>query len=205
MSAVRGSKKIMKKIQIEDIEATDLGTNNYSSGMSAIVFDHKTTTVEQVTKLPNVFLHPLVKPDTLDIFAVYGTAEQFDVFYKHCVESYAAKEAFAKFGIPENEDAETWSKVHAFCEEIINNFVPWYEKSKPTGLYIGKNPKMEASLLMHPYHDAPDKFIVASGTLEQMKKTKASDYPEAIIISGKHQVAPCYDNAYLFKEEYTEI
>lgn len=117
----------MKKIQIEGIEAIDLGTNNFSDGMNALLFNSETTTVEQVVKLPNVFLHPLVKPDTVDIFAVSGTKEQFEIFYKHCVESYAAKEAFAKFGIPENEDTETWSKVHAFCEEIINNFVPWYK------------------------------------------------------------------------------
>lgn len=115
----------MKTI-IEGYAVDNFGSNNYSYGMEAIVFNHKEVTVKEVEKLPNIFLHPICKPNSLEIFALLGTQEQFAKFYKSAVSSYAAKAAFDKYGMPENEDRGTWNLIHSYVEDVEADFVPWY-------------------------------------------------------------------------------
>lgn len=117
----------MKTISIQGIEATNFGSNNYSHGMEAIIFDARKTNVEEIKKLDNVFLHPTIKPNSMEIFAVLGTKEQFAKFYNSAKDSYCAKKAVDRFGLPKSDDRETWNKLHQYEEELNSNFKAWYE------------------------------------------------------------------------------
>ena len=120
----------MEKLTINGHVADNLGSNNYSHGMEVIVFSPTTTTIEQVKELPNVFLHPRIKPDAEDIFALLGTQEQFDEFFRSAKQSYCSKEAIRRCGgIPEEDDDNTWDKIHQLEEKLWDSFKPWYEKS----------------------------------------------------------------------------
>ena len=102
----------------------NFGSNNYSHGMEAIVFNPKDVSVREVEKLTNVFLHPTVEPNSLEIFALMGTAEQFNSFYRDAVSSYCAKKAFDKFGYPTTD--EGWTDLNRYAEDEEFDFVPWY-------------------------------------------------------------------------------
>lgn len=117
----------MKKEIIGDLLATNYGSNNYSCGMEAIVFNAMLTTIERVKGLPNVFLHPTVESNKLDIFALKGNQVQFKEFYESAKASHCAKKAFDKFGMPEMDDTETWNKLHDYIEELKKEFKAWYE------------------------------------------------------------------------------
>ena len=118
----------MKKITINGHVADNFGSNNYSHGMEAIVFSPTTTTIEQVKALPNVFLHPTVTPNSYEIFALLGTQEQFDEFFKSAKEAYCSKEAVQRCGgIPEYDDQDAWTKIHNLEDKLWDGFKPWYE------------------------------------------------------------------------------
>ena len=117
----------MKTIQIGGYTAQNFGSNNYSHEMEAIIFNPKDITPEQVKSLPNVFLHPTCEPNSMEIFALLGTKEQFDSFYKSEKSSYCSKKAVDKFGLPKYDDRETWNKLHAYEKELESSFKAWYE------------------------------------------------------------------------------
>ena len=114
----------MNKIEINGHKATDFGTNNYSCGMRAIIFNPNEVTIEEVKELPGVFLHPTVRPNSLEIFALLGTDEQFIEFYNSAVESHCSKQAFRELGNP--TDKEGWKKLSNHVDELKSSFIPWY-------------------------------------------------------------------------------
>lgn len=116
----------MKTIEIQGHKCTNFGSNNYSHGMEAVVFNPKDLTAKEVAALPGVFLHPTCKPNSLEIFALLGTQEQFKKFYKSAVEQYASNKAIKEFGMPEHSDRDTWGKIHKLIEELEESFKPWY-------------------------------------------------------------------------------
>lgn len=117
----------MTKIEINGFEATSFGTNNYSCNMEAIVFNHEKYTVKQVQALPNVFLHPTCKPNSLEIFALLGKKEDMDVFYTQCIESEMTKEAVKEMGgFPPIADTDSWDKLNGIKEDKVYDFIPWY-------------------------------------------------------------------------------
>lgn len=116
----------MNTIIISGHTANNFGSNNYSYDMEAIVFNHKDITVREVEKLPNVFLHPTVEPNSLEIFALLGTKEQFDKFYASAVATHCSKKAIDKFGMPDYSDRDAWNELNSYRKDLESEFVPWY-------------------------------------------------------------------------------
>ena len=118
----------MKKITINRIPADNYGTNNYSCGMEAIIFDAKDIKIEDVVKLPNVYLHPTHAANSLEIFAIRGTEEQYKKFYKDCKScectNIAVKE---RGGMPKIDDRDGWDELGRRIEELEAEFKPWYD------------------------------------------------------------------------------
>lgn len=119
----------MKTIEINGYKAQNFGNNNYSYGMEAIIFNPKDITWQQVAELPNVFLHPTVAPNELEIFALLGTNEQFKDFYKSAIDSHISKQAVSKFGIPDYDDRDAWNKLHKYEGLLHSEFVTWYDRA----------------------------------------------------------------------------
>jgi len=118
----------MEKLTINGHVACNFGSNNYSHGMEAIVFNPSMTTIEQVKNLPNVFLHPTVEPNSLEIFALLGTQEQFDGFFKDAKETYCSQQAVKELGgIPSYNNEGAWKKIHEREDELWAEFKPWHE------------------------------------------------------------------------------
>lgn len=117
----------MKITTIQGITANNFGSNNYSCGMEAIIFNPQDTTVEQVRILPGVFLHPTCEPNSLGIFALLGTKEQFDEFYLRCVKSEITKRVIGG-NIPDMSDIEAWKLLNEKIDILVKEFVPWYNK-----------------------------------------------------------------------------
>lgn len=79
-----------------------LGVNNYSYGMELLVFNAKTITPLEIVKMSEMWLNPTAEPNSLEIFAIRGSFEQFIKLY--------------------TSQAETWE--YRYKEK----FVPWYTK-----------------------------------------------------------------------------
>ena len=118
----------MNKVIIHGVEAYNFGSNNYSFGMEAVVFNPANVTVKQIKEMDGVFLHPTCKPNRLEIFALLGTQEQFDEFYPSCVSSEMTKLYYNSLNhvLPEYEDREAWTKINEDIDALIESFVPWY-------------------------------------------------------------------------------
>ena len=112
------------KTTYQGIEVYNMGTNNYSEGMEAVIF--RTQDVDKVKSLPNVYLHPSIKPDESGIYTIVGTEENYKKFYQSVVKSNAAKQAFNEIGQPNYDDREAWDKIHNRCMELEETFKPWY-------------------------------------------------------------------------------
>ena len=121
----------MNKVIIHGVEAYNFGSNNYSFGMEAVVFNPANVTVKQIKEMDGVFLHPTCKPNRLEIFALLGTQEQFDKFYPSCVEAEMAKLAQSKLGVPNYEDSAAWQSFVAFTDDLVASFIPWYDYAEP--------------------------------------------------------------------------
>jgi hypothetical protein len=115
------------KTQLHGYNIHNFGKNNYSYNMEAIIFNPKDITPQEVSQLPNVFLHPEFEPNTLEIFALLGTKEQFTSFYEAVKRSCCTKAAISKFGMPRYEDRDTWSKINDYAEELESSFKAWYK------------------------------------------------------------------------------
>jgi len=118
----------MEKIDINGHIAVNFGSNNYSHGVKAVIFNPATISVEQVKALPSIYLHPTLKPNSLEIFALMGSDKQFEEFYKSAKETYCSQKAVEKFGgIPQYDDKATWKQIHDEEDRLWNDFQPWYE------------------------------------------------------------------------------
>ena len=118
----------MKTIKIGKYEVTSFGVNNYSCGMEAITIKTKDISINEVQELDGVYLHPTLEPDSIDIYCLLGTAEQFKEFYNSCVQSYSVKQAVKDLGMPNKSDDDKWSLITDHSEEIRTKFVPWYDR-----------------------------------------------------------------------------
>lgn len=112
----------MKKETINGIEYTNFGSNNYSCGLEAVTFDPKDISPEEVAKLPGFFLHPGLRSDDYQVFALKGTFPQYLKFLKAVVDNEAAKHAVSKFGL----SPESWEEFHKAEQEFRDNFKPWF-------------------------------------------------------------------------------
>lgn len=117
----------MKKDNLNLIEFDNYGINNYSNGMECIVFNHKNTTLQTIINLPNIFLNPILKPNSLEVFAFKGTQQQYNKLHGQLIESYCTKQAFDKIGRPDFKDVEAWDKINEYKEDLIKNFVSWVD------------------------------------------------------------------------------
>jgi len=104
---------------IQGIKYKNFGTNTYSEGMEAIVFNAKDITHQEVAKLPNIYLHPTVEPDSMDIFAIKGSAENYEKFYEAAVTSHCTK-------LVHNRLESYRFKLEDQPE--YKEFTPWYKK-----------------------------------------------------------------------------
>lgn len=111
---------------MNDMIIDNYGSNNHSCGMEAVTIKPEYSKEEILEA--GLFLHPTLKPNSCETFALKGTQEQFDKFLISAKESKAAKQAFNEFGMPHYEDRETWDKIHARCKELEEAFVPWYDE-----------------------------------------------------------------------------
>ena len=104
------------------------GTSTDSCGLEAVIFDAKTISWQDVQKRTGIFLHPTVKPNSQEIFALKGTKEQFDKFYKKAVNGHCTKKAVDKLELPDSPDDTTgWSKLRIRIDLLKDEFQPWYE------------------------------------------------------------------------------
>jgi hypothetical protein len=116
------------KTTIQNVPVYNMGSNNYSNDMQLLVFNPKDITVEEVMKLENVFLSPLAKPNSLEIFAVYGTEAQYAQHKIAQFQAHVSREAVAMVGgIPANDDREKWDKLHELEEYLLAEIKCWYE------------------------------------------------------------------------------
>lgn len=112
----------MNKETVNGIEYTNFGSNNYSRGMEAVIFDPKTITPEEVAKLPGFFLHPELEPNSREIFALKGTLLQYLEFFKAVVDSEATKYAVSIFGL----NPQSWDEFHETEQRFKDRFRPWF-------------------------------------------------------------------------------
>lgn len=116
----------MEKIIIQGIPAYNFGKNNYSCNMEAIIFNPKDISVQDVTMLEDIYLHPTCEPNSLEIFAIKGSNEDYLKFYKGCIESEMTKQAVKELGYPKNSDE--WVAISIRIDNLVLNFKPWYNK-----------------------------------------------------------------------------
>jgi hypothetical protein len=114
----------MEKIMISGVPAYNFGKNNYSCDMEAIVFNAQDVSVEEVSMLDNIYLHPICEPNSLEIFALRGTHDNFLKFYEGCIESEMTKQAVKELGYPKTSDE--WVIVGIRIDELVSSFKPWY-------------------------------------------------------------------------------
>jgi len=118
----------MEKIEIRKVPVIRTFANNYTFGMEGLIFNTRDISVEEVKTLPNVYLHPTVKPIEDEIYALWGDSSQWNKFYRSAVESYCTRKAVDKYGMPEYDDRAAWKKLNKYTEELANNFIPWYDE-----------------------------------------------------------------------------
>ena len=118
----------MKKELLYGYSILNFGENNYSYGMEAIIFDPKEVTPEKVNTLKQVYLHPTLPANGLEIFAVKGSEESYQKFLNACIDQDTTKKAFAKFGRPDINDIEGWKRIDREVEINKKKFKPWFEK-----------------------------------------------------------------------------
>lgn len=113
----------MKIITINGVKFNDFGTNNYSEGMRLItVYPMPDNMIEDVLngKYPNVYLNPSAPCDT-EFFGVYGTSEQYEVFYsrqrKACIASRILEEIDWDFNDPNYEEVKA---------RVENDYIDWW-------------------------------------------------------------------------------
>jgi hypothetical protein len=115
-------------ILIHDVKAYSFGVNNYSNGMNPVTFNPKDISWEKVAQMDGVFLNPFAQPNTLEIFALVGTQEQFDGWFEQALSSYGYKRAIANLGMPSNfRDEEAFEKIGNLAKQYSEEFTAWYD------------------------------------------------------------------------------
>ena len=117
----------MKSIIIEGLLGDNYGTNNYSNGMEVIVFNTMINSVDKIMNTEGLFPHPTQEPNSLEIYMLKGTKEQYDELYPQLVESYCTSQVINANGMPSMSDRDAWSDLAEKIEEEVINFVPWYK------------------------------------------------------------------------------
>lgn len=106
----------MKKQNINGIEYTNFGSNNYSRGMEAVVFNPKDITPEDVHNLEGFYLHPTCEPNSLEIFALKGTLQNYVDFTDEVRRNESSLKAsqrlnsfdFDVYDTPEYQEFKPW-------------------------------------------------------------------------------------------------
>ena len=117
---------IMKHFVMNGITFTDFGANNYTDGMHLVsVCPMPTNMIEDVLngKYPGIYLNPS-QPCLYTFFGVFGTSEQYEVFYNHQKDSQIAKAIFAEIGFDCN-DENLFDEVKRKC---TLNSKDWWAK-----------------------------------------------------------------------------
>lgn len=109
---------------IEGKKVYAFGLKTISFGMNAVVFNPEDTTISDIKKLDNIFLNPFRIPNSLQIFALYGIKENYDIFYKNHLIQYAEYKARQETELLFGE--YNWDKIDVRKKEIIDNFKPLY-------------------------------------------------------------------------------
>lgn len=110
----------METIIINGIKA-NLFNKTYN-GMDALTFHLNDIKPLDVLKLEGVFLHPTESPNSIEIFALKGTQEQYDEFCKTHKQAYCSLIASAKYDIL--TEYEEFSKLQ---NELLSNYKFWFE------------------------------------------------------------------------------
>lgn len=120
----------MSYITIQGVPAYAFGANNYSNGLNPVTFHPKDVSVQEIKEMKGVFLNPFSSPNSLEIFALVGTDEQYHSWYKMGLASWASKKAINQVGkgIPAFDDRESWELIHAYELVYKHEFKPWWEK-----------------------------------------------------------------------------
>lgn len=106
----------------------NFGSNNYSCGMEAVIFNPDDITPAQVHFLDGFYLHPTEEPNSLEIFALKGTESEYADFTDTCKRHVAYKAMLDSFGWPDTWTEETSKAAHELKDKIIAEFKPWFHK-----------------------------------------------------------------------------
>lgn len=118
----------MKKERIGRITYNNFGSNNYSCGLEAVTFDPQEITWKEVLTLDGFFLHPNLKPNDCEIYALKGTAKQYKEFCIAVAEQEAMKFAEEETGLSVfgHLTDEEWKTLEKAQRKFT--FVPWFLK-----------------------------------------------------------------------------
>ena len=108
---------------INGLECWNNGSNNYSYGMEAIMFDAKKYTIDDIKSINGVFLLPSLEPDGYEIYALKGNEEQFSKFYKACRDHDVSVILNNEFDYS-NMDINIYRNRR---KELMEEWKAWYE------------------------------------------------------------------------------
>lgn len=111
------------------IEYINFGIGAYTQGMEAITFNPKDITFKQVMEMEKegIFLHPTLEPNSLEIFALKGTKEQYKDLYQMGKDLYVTIGVMSRFGFPTSWNDEEIVAVQEYSDKLYEEYRPWYE------------------------------------------------------------------------------
>lgn len=119
----------MKKIEINGVEFTDFGSNNYSNGMHLITcYPMPENMIQDVLagKYENVYLNPSA-PCGYEFYGVLGTPEQYSEFKERQEEAQISSkiiEIAGGFDEFRKLDVEDYRKIE---QEVRSTYKNWWE------------------------------------------------------------------------------
>jgi len=119
---------MIQKRRVLGIDYLEFEASEYTCGMVPVIFSPKNISVQGVADLApeGFYLNPNQSPDSLQIFAMRGTKEQFDQFYIICAEAEAVKKSCALYGL-DCQDEKKNKLRNDLMEYLFKSFKPWYE------------------------------------------------------------------------------
>lgn len=116
----------MKKVALNSkVQYTTFGSNNYTNGMEAVIFDPETITWEEIRCVEGFYLNPFYKPNSQEIFSLKGTQEQYSKWYRDGIVTHSTKKAVQKYGLRFNDECINRQREE-LIEKLCLEFKPWY-------------------------------------------------------------------------------
>lgn len=116
----------MKQFVINGVTFTDYGANNYTNGMHLVsVYPMPTNMVKDVLdgKYPGIYLNPSA-PCIDTFYGVFGTIEQYELFYNHQRDSQIARAIFDEISF----DCSDETRIREVKIKCTSNYIDWWVK-----------------------------------------------------------------------------